>query len=216
MICSAHAASLFSSAATPDNFSSPRATRKSASTAAHRAASSASLPRADSISPDRSAIVSTAESSFPPACFASADDFAVDCHALVAAFAAAVFSAAAAESPLESPSAIAAKVDADWTNAHGTAELSRLYTPNALVIKSTADRFEPAAVFAAAESTLKAQPDVTLTPISAERDGSVVHHIFRTCTAGGSCGNGYFRLEQQTRGAWKIATDVWTLTPYSK
>lgn len=127
-----------------------------------------------------------------------------------------VFSAAAAESPLESPSAIAAKVDADWTNAHGTAELSRLYTPNALVIKSTADRFEPAAVFAAAESTLKAQPDVTLTPISAERDGSVVHHIFRTCTAGGSCGNGYFRLEQQTRGAWKIATDVWTLTPYSK
>ena len=100
----------------------------------------------------------------------------------------------------------------------GTAALSRLYTTSALVIKPTADRFEPASAFAAAESTLAAQPAVTLSPVSAVREGShVIHHIFRTCAAGASCSNGYFRLEQARDDAtWKIATDVWTLTPYKE
>ena len=45
-------------------------------------------------------------------------------------------------------------------------------------------------------------------------DGKVIHHIFKTCTTGLQCGNGYFRLENVNGDVWKIATDVWTLTPY--
>lgn len=42
---------------------------------------------------------------------------------------AAIFPAAAGAAALPTPLEIAAKVDADWTAAHGTAALSRLYTP---------------------------------------------------------------------------------------
>lgn len=121
--------------------------------------------------------------------------------------------AAAAAPPPQTPMQIAAALDSAWSKAHGTAELARLYAPKAVVIKSSADEFEPAATFAAAESTLAAQPDVTLTPLSVyEAPAGVIHHVFRTCTTGGRCGNGYFRLEK-VGGSWKIATDVWTLTP---
>mmetsp|Transcript_20669 Transcript_20669/g.68260 ORF Transcript_20669/g.68260 Transcript_20669/m.68260 type:complete len:189 (+) Transcript_20669:109-675(+) len=84
------------------------------------------------------------------------------------------------------------------------------------VITASADRLEPAADFAAAEASSPTPAAVKLTPLWAEREGEgVIHHLFETCTAGGSCGRGYFRLEQ-ARGsaAWRIATDVWTLTPY--
>ena len=123
---------------------------------------------------------------------------------------AAIIPAGAALTPME----IAAKVDADWTTAHGTAAISQLYTPDAVVIKGSADRFEPAVSFAAEESTTTAKPSVTLTPVSAERRGDTIHHIFKTCTVGEpSCGNGYFRLEKRGEAGWRIATDVWTLTP---
>lgn len=121
-----------------------------------------------------------------------------------------------------SPDAIAARVDAAWTSARGSAEIGMLYAPRAVVIRSTADRFEEASAFASAGTTLEAQPSVTLTPVSSTRDGrrpDVIHHIFRTCKGGGgggggdgACSNGYFRLER-VGAEWKIATDVWTLTP---
>ena len=129
---------------------------------------------------------------------------------------AAIFPAAAGAAALPTPLEIAAKVDADWSAAHGTAALSRLYTPGGRVITASADRLEPAADFAAAEASSPTPAAVKLTPLWAEREGEgVIHHLFETCTAGGSCGRGYFRLEQ-ARGsaAWRIATDVWTLTPY--
>ena len=96
---------------------------------------------------------------------------------------------------------------------HGSAH--QIYTPSAVVIRASADGFEPAKSFIAAElGTLQTKPDISLRPVSADRDGKVIHHIFKTCTTGLQCGNGYFRLENVNGDVWKIATDVWTLTPY--
>ena len=85
------------------------------------------------------------------------------------------FAAPAMAAP-SSAEQIAAQVDAEWAAARGTEALTKLYTPTAVVIRASADGFEPAKSFIAAElGTLQTKPDISLRPVSADRDGKVIH-----------------------------------------